>query len=102
GGAAPRAQLPERFTLAQNYPNPFNPSTNIAFALPARAEVSLKIYNVSGQLVRTLMNETRAAGQHVVQWDGKNSAGQEAASGVYWYRLQSGKQALQKQMTLMR
>ncbi len=102
GVAAPRAQLPERFTLAQNYPNPFNPSTNIAFALPARAEVSLKIYNVSGQLVRTLMNETRAAGQHVVQWDGKNSAGQEAASGVYWYRLQSGKQALQKQMTLMR
>ncbi len=93
---------PEHFTLRQNYPNPFNPSTNIAFALPERAEVSLKIYTVSGQLVRTLLNEARTAGQYVVQWEGKNSIGQEVASGVYWYRLQSGGQMLQRQMTLVR
>ncbi len=99
---APQEQLPERFTLAQNYPNPFNPSTSIAFALPERAEVSLKIYNANGQLVRTLVQEERAAGQHVVQWEGKNSAGQEVASGVYWYRLQSGKSVQQRKMTLVR
>jgi photosystem II stability/assembly factor-like uncharacterized protein len=102
GIEAPREQLPERFTLSQNYPNPFNPSTNIAFALKERAEVSLRIYNVSGQLVRTLVHETRAAGQHVAQWDGKNSRGENVASGVYWYRLQSGRQVQQKRMILVR
>ncbi len=95
-------QGPERFTLSQNYPNPFNPTTNIAFALKERAEVTLKIYNMSGQLVRTLVHETRAAGEHVTQWDGKNAAGQAVASGAYWYRLQSGAQTLQKQMILVR
>ncbi len=102
GVAAPREHLPERLTLSQNYPNPFNPSTAITFTLPERAEVELKIYNVNGQLVRTLVNEARAAGQHTTQWDGKNSAGQEVASGVYWYRLRSGREVRQMKMTLIR
>lgn len=102
GVEGPREQLPERFTLAQNYPNPFNPSTSIAFTLTERSEIALQIYNVSGQLVRTLVQESRPAGEHEVRWDGRNSAGQEVASGKYWYRLRSETQTLQKQMTLLR
>lgn len=102
GIEAPRELLPERFTLAQNYPNPFNPSTSIAFTLQERGEIALQIYNVSGQLVRTLAQESRPAGRHEVRWDGRNSLGREVASGKYWYRLQSGTRTLQKQMTLMR
>lgn len=102
GVAAPREHLPERFTLAQNYPNPFNPTTSITFTLPERAAVELKIFNVNGQVVRALVNETRAAGQHEVQWDGKDLAGREVASGVYWYRLQRGREVQQKKMALLR
>lgn len=111
GVAAPHEQQPERFTLAQNYPNPFSPLgrgtfgnlfTNISFVLPEQAEVSLKIYNVNGQLVRTLVTEQRAAGRHIEKWDGKNSIGGNVASGVYWYRLQSRGQIQQKKMILVR
>lgn len=102
GVAAPREQSPERFTLAQNYPNPFNPSTNIAFVLPERAAMSLQIYDLNGRLVRTLAEGTRAAGRHVEKWDGKNSIGENVASGVYWYRLHGRGQVQQRKMILTR
>ena len=74
--------VPEAFTLAQNYPNPFNPSTTIKFALPRAAKVGLKVYNVLGQVVATLVNGNYAAGTFNVQWNAS-----QLASGVYFYRL---------------
>ena len=79
--------IPTAFALHPNYPNPFNPTTNIAFALPVDSKVSLKIYNVAGQLVRTVVNQTMPAGNHTVTWDGTNSSGDKVASGIYFYRL---------------
>jgi hypothetical protein len=77
-----------RNALAQNVPNPFNPTTAIEFSVKERAPVTLTIYNVRGQRVKTLVNDTRAPGvTHRIQWDGRNDAGQQVASGVYFYRL---------------
>ncbi len=73
--------------LSQNYPNPFNPQTTIAFSLRARGSVTLTVYNVAGQRVRTLSNESLAAGAHTRVWDGLNDAGQPVSSGVYFYKL---------------
>jgi hypothetical protein len=83
------SELPEAFTLMQNYPNPFNPTTNIRYALPQAAHVSVKIYNVLGQEVAQLKDEIQTAGTYDVVWYGKNSAGHSVASGVYFYRLQA-------------
>jgi hypothetical protein len=82
--------IPTAYALNANYPNPFNPTTNISFALPIDSRVSLKIYNVAGQLVRTLVNETMAAGIHTVTWDGANSNGEKVASGIYFYKINAG------------
>ena len=74
--------------LAQNYPNPFNPSTTITFEVRDRAHVTLRIYTVAGQLVRTLVDDTRAPGTiHTVEWDGRNTHGQAVSTGVYFYRI---------------
>jgi uncharacterized delta-60 repeat protein len=83
-------QYTSDFLLEQNYPNPFNPSTTISFRLSTFSEVRLEIYNLLGQKVRTLVNESKAAGVHTVKWDGANDTGQPAASGVYLYRLVVG------------
>ncbi len=75
-------------SLAQNYPNPFNPTTTVEFTMKTRANVTLRVYNVAGQLVITLLDETRASGiVHRIEWNGANAAGQQVASGVYFYRL---------------
>ena len=79
--------IPDKFNLEQNYPNPFNPSTNIPFTLAKSAEVSLKIFNIIGQEVRTLVNGQRQAGQYTLQWDGKDDFGRSVASGIYFYKL---------------
>lgn len=76
-----------QFALAQNYPNPFNPSTMIGFALPEAGEVTLKIYNTAGQLVKQVASSKFAAGEHHVNWDGRSAAGEQVAAGVYLYRL---------------
>lgn len=82
--------LPDQFALAQNYPNPFNPTTEISFSLPQSAPTNLTIYNVNGQQVATLVDNDLPAGDHVVQWDGRNGSSQAVATGVYFYRLQAG------------
>jgi hypothetical protein len=81
---------PAAYHLAQNFPNPFNPSTRIQFALPVKGHVSLKIYNVAGQLVKTLQNGVMDAGSHELTWDGSNNLGKNVASGVYFYKLNAG------------
>jgi hypothetical protein len=84
------AELPKAYSLKQNFPNPFNPSTRIQFALPTKGHVSLKIYNVAGQLVKTLQNGVMDAGSHELTWDGSNNLGSNVASGVYFYKINAG------------
>jgi flagellar hook assembly protein FlgD len=75
----------------QNHPNPFNPTTSIAYSIKERGHVLLSIYDVNGALVRTLTNETRAAGAQSATWDGRDDEGRSVASGVYFYKLTGGK-----------
>ncbi len=96
------ADVPAVYTLAQNYPNPFNPSTTIKFDMPVKGHVSLKIYNVAGQLVRTLTNEVWEAGNHSKSWNGTNDLGSSVASGVYFYKLNAGDYESTKKMILLR
>ncbi|MBN1997688.1 T9SS type A sorting domain-containing protein, partial [candidate division KSB1 bacterium] len=79
--------FPFRFFLKQNYPNPFNPSTTIKFTVPAPAHVKLEVFNVNGQHVRTLVDETQTAGIHTVEWNGLTDTGECVSSGMYFYRL---------------
>ena len=81
---------PERFSLQQNYPNPFNPSTSINYELLTDGKVVLKIYNLLGQKVRTLVNGNQAAGFRSVLWDGKNDSGSSVPSGIYIYEMRAG------------
>lgn len=100
-GPPPRA--PARLELAQNLPNPFNPSTVIGFALPADSRVRLDIYNVRGERVRSLIaGESLTAGQHERTWNGVDDRGHGVASGVYFYRLDTGSRALSKRMLLVK
>lgn len=94
--------IPLETSLSQNYPNPFNPTTTIEFALAAPGPVSLKIYNVAGQLVRTLVEEKRRPDVYKEVWDGFNSAGQPVASGVYFYRLSAGDFVKTRKMVLLK
>jgi hypothetical protein len=96
--------IPTRFTLYQNFPNPFNPSTTIRYfvGMETSARVSLKIYNVAGQVVKRLVDEEKAPGEHQVLWDGKNEQGEDVASGVYFYRLIVSDYSENKRMVLLR
>jgi FlgD Ig-like domain len=88
--------------LGQNQPNPFNPTTTIQFVLPSRGPVRLAVYSAAGQLVRTLVDDVRAPGQHDVVWDGRDDHGAVVGSGVYFYRLTAGKWAETKKMVLLK
>ena len=89
GQQQPPVSLPEHITLMQNYPNPFNPSTTIAFAVPASSLVTIRVYDILGREVRTLLNGVQNAGQSQVTWDGTNNSDARAASGIYYYRLET-------------
>lgn len=93
---------PSNNYLAQNYPNPFNPMTTIAFRLKAPANVSLKIYDSSGRIVRVLVNEKREAARYVEEWNGKDNDGRPVASGIYFYRLAAGDFVQTRKMVLLR
>ena len=79
--------VPQKFSLDQNYPNPFNPMTTISYRLPKTAVVTLRIYNLLGQQVRTLVDEVEKPGYYTAQWDGRDEQGMDLPSGVYFYRL---------------
>jgi hypothetical protein len=92
-----------RDALFQNYPNPFNPSTSIEFTVRDRTRVSVKVFDVAGRLVRTLLEDDRAAGAvHRVTWDGRNDAGESVSSGVYFYRLAANNFTQTKKMVLLK
>ena len=88
--------------LNQNYPNPFNPNTTIAFRLKTDGFVNLSIYDAAGRLVAVLVDESRPAGPYATVWNGKGENGTPATSGVYFYRLSSGKKVISKKMILLR
>ena len=97
--------LPGRPILHQNAPNPFNASTVIRFLVPVGlgdAEVRLRIYNLSGQVVRELQLDAPGAGEHRLSWDGRGEFGRDAASGVYVYRLEAREWAVHRRMLLLR
>ncbi|MCF7826579.1 MAG: carboxypeptidase regulatory-like domain-containing protein [Candidatus Marinimicrobia bacterium] len=94
--------MPTAYGLSQNYPNPFNPTTTIEFALPEASQVSLEIYNLLGQKVRTLVNAYMPAGYINTSWDGLDQNGKEISSGTYIYRLQTADQSFSKKMVLMK
>ncbi len=95
-------EIPLTFALDQNFPNPFNPTTMIRFALPKESKVSLKVYDVIGREVRTLVNGDLAAGINTVEWNGRNNLGQSVASGMYLYRIQAGTFVSTKKMMLLK
>ena len=98
-------EVPAGISLSSNYPNPFNPSTTIQYTVNSRQtpiRTTLKIYNIKGQLVRTLVDEPEGAGTHRVIWDGKSDEGQDVASGVYLYELRIGDHSQTKKMVMMK
>jgi hypothetical protein len=90
------------YQLEQNYPNPFNPSTTISFSLPEEGEVSLAIYNMSGQLVKRLVAGEMNAGRHSLTWDATDASGARVASGVYLCVIKAGKFTAQRKLVLMK
>jgi len=101
-GEDEESQNPSTYALGQNYPNPYNPVTQITYQLPQPGVVSLKIYNVQGQLVRTLVNEYKPAGTHSISWNGRSDLGMEVSSGIYLYRIQAGNFTETKRMILIK
>ena len=77
------AGAPRYYALEQNHPNPFNPTTKVGFSLQQDGFVSIKVYNMIGQFVRTLVEETVNAGEHSIVWDGRDDAGELLPTGVY-------------------
>jgi hypothetical protein len=97
-------RIPDQLTLGQNYPNPFNPTTRIEIGIPAKHNqpVSLRIYNVRGQLVRTVFQGIKPAGFHSFAWDGTDERGASVASGVYFARFVGGQTHLTRKMVLLK
>jgi hypothetical protein len=93
---------PYRFELSQNYPNPFNPATTIEYDLPRGCRVTIEVYNLLGQKVRTLIDRDESAGSHSITWDGTVANGRPAATSVYLYRFQAGDYVETKKMLLLK
>lgn len=91
------SEIPNGFNLAQNFPNPFNPSTTIEFSIPEKNNVSLKIYNMNGQVVTMLVNGEYSAGTHKIQWNAT-----DFASGVYFYTLNTNNFSQTKRLVLIK
>jgi len=96
------AGLPTEFGLDQNYPNPFNPSTTIRFSLPQESQVKLVVYDMTGAVVKTILNDALSAGHKEATWDGTNSNGAKVATGMYIYRLDAGDFSSTKKMLLLK
>jgi hypothetical protein len=94
--------VPVEFSLSQNYPNPFNAETTIKFALPEQCPVTIRVFNINGQLIRTLTDYHLPAGHHRVRWDGTDNGGGAAASGVYFYIFRAGEFNRTRRMVLLK
>ena len=97
-----QAVLPQFYTLGQNFPNPFNPATTIQYSLPEAGPVSLKVYDMAGQVVRHLVDQPQVAGSYQVVWDGLDASGAPTANGVYIYELKAGEYRALRKMLLIK
>jgi hypothetical protein len=88
--------------LNQNYPNPFNPETTISFDMPKAANANLSVYNVKGQLVKTLLNGRADFGRNNLVWNGTDNSGSSVSSGLYFYRLSTDGKVETRKMMLMK
>jgi hypothetical protein len=94
--------IPITNVLYQNYPNPFNPETTISYQIGRRGPVTLEIYNMLGQKIRTLVHENQSPGQHQIHWNGANDAGNSVASGIYIYSLKTSEFTQTRKLVLIR
>ncbi|MCZ6766973.1 MAG: T9SS type A sorting domain-containing protein, partial [bacterium] len=102
---APTGILPTRglvFDLQQNHPNPFNPVTQIRFSVPQDGLARLTIHDISGRLVRVIVNGWMPAGTYVKEWNARNDQGRAVASGVYFYRLEAGQNSVTRKAVLLK
>jgi hypothetical protein len=94
-------QVPGIYQLLQNTPNPFRHTTTINFAVPRPSRIRLTIYNLTGQKIRSLLDDGKSVGFHTIRWDGQNDEGVFVASGVYFYVLEAGEVTYAKKMILV-
>jgi hypothetical protein len=95
-------QLPNKFELSNNYPNPFNPQTHIDYQIPQTANVNISVYNISGQLVTTLVNEVKSPGSYSVSWNATNQNGLQVSSGIYIARMVSNSYSASSKLILLK
>ena len=94
--------IPEVYALHQNYPNPFNPVTNIRYDLPEDADVMIRIFDIQGRVVKTLVSGQEKAGRKSIVWDATNQIGEQVAAGMYLYLIQSGEFKQTRKMVLLK
>ncbi|MBX7152002.1 S8 family serine peptidase [bacterium] len=94
--------LPQAYALGQNYPNPFNPNTTIKYEVSVKSKITLKIFNIMGQEVKTLASGVKEIGRYDAVWDGRNSKGLQVASGIYIYRLSTPEGSFSKKMIFLK
>jgi len=103
GGGVEDGDIPNSYALQSNVPNPFNPQTTIAFEIPEQQAVTLRVFDMSGRLVRELISsEPHTPGRHEVVWNGRDDTGRQVASGTYFYRLEAGSYSETKRMVLVK
>jgi hypothetical protein len=100
--ATVQRSLPAAYTLSQNIPNPFNPETEIRYGLLEDGQVTVVVYDITGRMVSTRVDDWQPAGWYTVTWDGRDEEGEAIASGVYIYRLTAGRFTATKRMVLIR
>ncbi|MEL6822763.1 MAG: FlgD immunoglobulin-like domain containing protein, partial [Calditrichota bacterium] len=101
-GIGDEDEVVESYVLRQNYPNPFNPTTRISFSLPAAEEVSIRVYDINGKLIRTLLSGQMNAGTHELYWNGRTDANESVSSGVYFYIMETESFTQSRKMILTR
>jgi len=99
---AGKEKLPDQFGIWQNYPNPFNPTTEIHYALPLPEHVTIRIYDIRGRLVKTLIDFNQPAGRYSVVWDATDNSSLKVSSGIYFYRMQAGEHIFTRRMVLLK
>ncbi len=95
-------KVPVSLKLYQNYPNPFNPSTTISYQLPQSSYVTISIFNLRGQLIKTIAEKNNGKGKHTVQWHGFDESGNQVSTGLYFYVIQTDATVLSKKMILIK
>ena len=94
--------IPQTYALEQNFPNPFNPTTNIKYSIPKEGNVKIQVFDITGKLVTTLVDQSMSSGSYTVTWNGRNSSGQSVVSGIYLYRIQSNDFVAVKKMVMLK